>query len=252
MKQKISAYHLKLFALFFMVVDHVHTYLGIGPYWISIFPRFVAPLFTFFIVEGFFKTSSRKKYIKRVFLFALIMQTGNAIINIIFGVTDYRTGEMSFYSIMEGNNIFLTLGVFLMLMTFLEKIRNKESVIKNIALFMLFSFLSLLTEGGIFLYPVLLVMYFFYKDNRKIFVGIALWSLLLFFKAWLSYYTGGTGLTLFRTLSYSAEWAMIFVLPLIYLYSGERGRNDFFARWMFYIVYPLHLWILYIISLGFM
>ena len=64
MKGKISAYHLKLFALLFMVIDHVHTNLGVGPYWVSILPRFVAPLFTFFIVEGFFKTSSIKNYIK--------------------------------------------------------------------------------------------------------------------------------------------------------------------------------------------
>lgn len=250
MKGKISAYHLKLFALLFMVIDHIHTNLGVGPYWVSILPRFVAPLFTFFIVEGFFKTSSRKNYIKRTFLFALIMQAGNIIINIIFNVTDYYTGKMTFYSVMEGNNIFLTLGVFLLLMTFLEKIRKKEEKIKNIFLFILFSFLTLFTEGGLELYPVLLIMYFFYGNKKKISIGIALWSLLLFIKAYISYYTGATGLNLIRTLSFSAEWAIVFVIPFIYLYSGERGRNDFFAKWMFYIIYPLHLWILYIIRLG--
>lgn len=58
MKQKYACteFTLKLIALAFMVLDHVHTYLGVGPEWISLLPRFVAPLFVYFLVEGFFHT----------------------------------------------------------------------------------------------------------------------------------------------------------------------------------------------------
>ncbi|MEA4876090.1 TraX family protein [Anaerorhabdus sp.] len=37
-------------------------------------------------------------------------------------------------------------------------------------------------------------------------------------------------------------------MPFIYLYNGERGPNTKFSKYIFYIFYPVHIWILYIIA----
>ncbi|MBP3754774.1 MAG: hypothetical protein J6I66_07945 [Lachnospiraceae bacterium] len=31
------------------------------------------------------------------------------------------------------------------------------------------------------------------------------------------------------------------------LYNGERGKNIPFTKYMFYVIYPVHLWILMIV-----
>lgn len=41
---------------------------------------------------------------------------------------------------------------------------------------------------------------------------------------------------------------MIAVILPIYLYSGERGVNSNVSKWLFYVVYPAHLWVLMILA----
>ncbi len=63
MEKKLTAFHLKIIALIFMVVDHVYTSFGyeLGlPRWFHFLGRFVAPVFLYLIMEGFKYTSNRK------------------------------------------------------------------------------------------------------------------------------------------------------------------------------------------------
>lgn len=50
MKRGLDAYKLKLFALVFMIIDHIYTYLTFRswPDWIALTTRFVSPLFCIF------------------------------------------------------------------------------------------------------------------------------------------------------------------------------------------------------------
>ena len=73
-------------------------------------------------------------------------------------------------------------------------------------------------------------MYVFYKEQSKMVASLALWTFALFASALMSYISGATGIGLIDTLSFKAEWAMIFVIPFILLYSANRGRNDSFAK----------------------
>ncbi|HWT74235.1 MAG TPA: hypothetical protein VN258_05875 [Mobilitalea sp.] len=43
------------------------------------------------------------------------------------------------------------------------------------------------------------------------------------------------------------QLAIIFSLPILYLYNGEKGGNKF-SKWGFYIFYPLHLLIIALIK----
>ncbi|MDO5096414.1 MAG: TraX family protein [Peptostreptococcaceae bacterium] len=242
-----SEFSLKMVALVFMVLDHVHTYLGVGSEWISLLPRFVAPLFLYFLVEGFYHTSDWKKYFFRVFSFAMLMMLGNGIINYIFGSVDHISGKMTFYSLQQGNNIFLTLAVYLLILKMVEVAKLSKGVKKCSLIFgiMALSLFSLpFCEGSFYLLPLLFAFYFFRGNNKRIYISIALWSMLLLAEALISHYSGAEVGSLYSTLCFSNEWAMIAVILPISLYSGERGNNGKVAKWLFYLVYPLHLWIL--------
>lgn len=183
--------------------------------------------------------------------FALIMLAGNMAINYTFHSVNYATGEMDFYALQQGNNIFLTLAVYLLILKLLQLSQSSKGI-KKCAPILGAGTLSILSlpfcEGSIYLLPLLFVFYFGYNRKKIAYIGIAIWSFLLFIKAFLSYYSGGTGISLFSTLCFDSEWAMIAVILPIYLYSGERGNNSKATKWLFYAVYPAHLWILMILS----
>lgn len=247
----ISEFSLKIIALIFMVIDHIHSYLAYGPEWVSLLARFVAPLFVYFLVEGFFHTRNFKAYFTRVFTFALIMLAGNIAINYHFHSVNFLTGKMDLYSLTQGNNIFMTLSVYLIILKLLKMIAECKTSKKYIYM-LLITIISLLSipfcEGSIYLLPILFIFYFFRGKNKSIFLCVSIWSFILFSKAILNYLSGATGISLYSTLCFDNRWAMISVIIPIFLYSGKRGYNSKFAKWLFYVAYPLHLWILMILS----
>ena len=46
----------------------------------------------------------------------------------------------------------------------------------------------------------------------------------------------------------NAWWLLIFVLPFMLLYNGEKGKRSMFNKYSFYAFYPLHIYILYFVS----
>lgn len=247
----LNEFSLKIIALIFMILDHIHSYLSYGPEWVGLLPRFVAPLFVYFLVEGFFHTKNFKAYFTRVFTFAFIMLAGNIAINYHFHSVNFLTGKMDLYSLTQGNNIFMTLSAYLIILNLLKMIRKCKTSKKYIYMFLI-TIISLLSipfcEGSIYLLPILFIFYFFREKNKSIFLGISTWSFILLAKAIINYLSGSTGISLYSTLCFDNQWAMISVIIPILLYSGKRGNNSKFAKWLFYIAYPLHLWILMILS----
>lgn len=53
---------LKLIAVFFMIFDHIYSYLFLGvlPAWFSLIARFVTPLFVYMLVEGLSHIKSKE------------------------------------------------------------------------------------------------------------------------------------------------------------------------------------------------
>lgn len=83
-------------------------------------------------------------------------------------------------------------------------------------------------EGGIFMVLLGLIFYIF-RTNRKI------QFLVLIILSFLAFYTNRTGV----------QWMMVFAIIPIYFYNGEKGRGD---KNFFYIFYPVHIYILYIVA----
>lgn len=243
----LTGNELKLIAVFFMIFDHIYSYLLIGilPAWCSLISRFVAPLFVFMLVEGFFHTSSRKRYLFRILEAAAITWIGEIAINLAFHNVDPITHKMTVYSILEGNNILITLALYLGIMWSIELFRENKHRWYFLILAILLALISLFFEGGLYLLPVLLIFYFAYHKPTIESIWIAIWCLLLFLKAFMNAKSTNTGL--YSTLTFDSEWMMISVLPFIWLYNGQHGKKSWITKYFFYIIYPVHLWILMIL-----
>ncbi len=257
MKKGLDAYKLKLIALLFMIADHVYSYLnapihgyqadGSWPEWIPVLTRFVSPLFLYLMIDGFYHTSSRKKFLIRLFVAGMIMECGNVLINFLFHNVNRSTGKYSFRSLIEGHNIFLTLAALFALVWCLENIKQRKNTVLSCFLAVILAFLCLFFEGGFYLLPVAVIVWFFHARKPLQCAGIAAWCLVLMLHTIISYSSGNTGTSLYSYLCFDNEWAMFAVIFFILLYNGERGRNTAFSKYMFYIIYPVHLWILMIV-----
>lgn len=75
-KPSLNANALKIIAVTAMVVDHTTFWLvpGSSPLYVILrmFGRLAAPIMCYLISEGYFHTSNKKKYLKRLFVCALI------------------------------------------------------------------------------------------------------------------------------------------------------------------------------------
>ena len=70
----MSAFVLKLIACVTMFIDHIGYAIFNGSSWFNYIGRLAFPIFAFQISEGYIHTKSIKKYLLRLFLFALVSQ----------------------------------------------------------------------------------------------------------------------------------------------------------------------------------
>ena len=49
-------------------------------------------------------------------------------------------------------------------------------------------------------------------------------------------------------LTMNSDFLIILAVPFMLSYNGERGVNNKFSKYLFYVFYPLHLWILEIMK----
>lgn len=225
---------IKYIAVIAMIVDHISAFFvpitnPIGLI-MRIIGRLTAPIMCFFLAEGFRYTSSRKKYGIRLFVFAVVSQFAYAFAHGISLLTP------SF------NMIFTLFLCFLILQAY-EKIEN--SVLKAVVIFILIAF-SLFSDWGIVAPLWVMSFYILHKDtNYNIFV----FSLISIIHIVISTaYTISSGYSW-----YSQMWQLgVFMfIPFLFFYNRQGGKKNIFTKWLFYIVYPLHLSFIGLIDVAF-
>ncbi|MGE7883703.1 TraX family protein [Bacillus sp. NPDC094077] len=230
---RLNAFQLKIFAMILMVIDHVYTYIPGMPIWMHHLGRIVSPIFFYFIVEGFFYTRNRTKYATRVFMWAAIMFAGSALIQYMFP----REGGLH-------NNIFLSLGFGIVLLCAIDYTKRTKNYLIGIPAVMIATALGMFTEASFMGVAMTLIFYFFKERKMWLIITYVLLSLLEVPTLLMA----GELFTDMGLFGFNNQGLMIFALPFFFLYNGERGLNNTFTKYMFYIFYPVHLWIIYTIG----
>lgn len=221
-----------------MTLDHIAPF--ITPELATFFHAFtrcVAVFFGYMLVEGFHHTRNRKVYIGRLYSWALLMFIGNALINYI---------SKSTYQV--HNNIFLTLAVGASLLYLITQIQAALAVQKKLLLSVLFVLLlipGLFTEGGMVVLPFILITYFtrgsWLKRDVFYFVFALVLLLVLDLPPILQSHTPRE---FWLNFGFNSSWMFVTVIPLLHLYNGEKGSSSSWAKYLFYIYYPIHLWVI--------
>ncbi|MFS0783029.1 TraX family protein [Bacillus sp. 1P06AnD] len=227
----MNSFQLKVMAMLLMVLDHLYTYFPGMPEWFSLVGRIVAPIFFYLMVEGFFHTRSRKKYTIRLYGWSIFMSIGNGMLNRFFP-TDVGVH----------NNIFLSLALAVSMLWAIDSLkrgRGNSWLLIPVAIAMFI--VSFFTEAS--LYGVMMALIFYFFRGR-------------YFLMCILYGTVFLGMTIGSAPEYTMDamflfdyqWAMLFALPFILVYNGKRGWKTPFSKYLFYVFYPLHLWVIYIIG----
>lgn len=236
-----------------MVLDHLPIIKGMLPDGLctvfNIISRGVAPAFAYFAVEGIIHTRSLKKYNLRLFLAALFMEIGNRALNFYFITHAVKGIDKSFLvwnharwffahsidrndgSFLITNNIFLTLfflvfGVSLFIWS--KEYRQTRKVAMRCLALISWTAAFLYCEWGVVLTPFLICTYFFRNNKVRLYVSYILIELIAIF--------------------FGSEVLYFLVFPVICLYNGQRGPRNRLSKLFFYIFYPFHLWVIFIIN----
>ena len=232
--KKLDGFQLKLIAMFVMLLDHLRNYFPeVFPAWIHPLSRLVVPIFAYLMVEGFFYTRNRLKYNLRLWGWAIFMSVGNLVLNSILNTKN----------VYVANNIFMTLALGMTLLNIIELARNNKGI-KRIGLIIssiLLLPLLIFTEGGIAVIPFILITYLFRGNMKKTIIGYIVLSLVLFKMSFIWY---GDIVSTIDMLMFNSDFLLVLAIPFILAYNGERGINNKFTKYIFYIFYPMHIWIL--------
>ena len=230
--KKLNSNHLKLIAITAMTIDHITwlSFPGLQTTWyvflLHIIGRLTAPIMWFFIVEGYNHTRNIKKYLTRLFIFAFISHFAYCIA---FGISFIPN------SIFNVTSVIWSLAWSVVLLYILDN--EKINKYLKILLFILIFLITFPSDWSCI--PVFAIIFMNkYKDNFKkkmlyMMIGTFMYSIVYF--VFIDKVYGI--LQLFTCIS----------IPVLYLYNGQRGKLN--LKYLFYIYYPLHLFIIGIIRL---
>ena len=213
----LSASALKIIAAAAMLCDHLCVILLPGQIWLRWIGRLSMPIFAFLTAEGLKRTSSRAGYIGRMAALGAVCQAAFVI-----------TGGDPKYL-----NIVLTYASCAAVIAAAEKARGDKRFIPAAAIAAAgYAVLLILLDFSYGWTASLIIISAFYPEKRE--HGLAaILIILTIYSAWCA--SGGYGYQAFSLLS----------LPLLMMYGGERGMK--LPRYFFYVFYPAHLALLWIL-----
>lgn len=225
--KRLNANQIKLIAIIAMTIDHLTwaIFPGTQAVWyvfmLHIIGRLTAPIMWFFIAEGCHYTHDRKKYIIRLFIFAVI---SHFAYDFAFGIPflPLSTGFFNQTSVMWS----LAWAVVLIVVCEKDSIPTWVKILIIIAVCVI-SFPSDWSS-------IAVMCPFFLYSLRGRFKMQAIHIVLWTFVYALVYF-------LFLDKLYGALQMFTFLtIPILAQYNGERGSWKG-MKWLFYIYYPAHL-----------
>ena len=235
-----TSFSLHLMAMIFMLCDHLWATIIPGNEWLTCVGRLAFPIFAFLIVEGYFHTRSLKRYVGRLFLFALISEVP----------FDLVMGGTAFYPVHQ--NVLWTFLIGIGLIFCNEWARGKGRlwlrVVTAAATIVMGFLLGLVSFADFHFAGVFMVLtfYFFRGRNWWNFLGqlLVMAYINLEILAGLSYPVSLAGVTCF----FPQQGFALLSLPLIWLYRGRQGYHSRAFQYGCDAFYPAHLLILWLLQ----
>ena len=216
---------LKIIAMVAMLSDHVGKVLLPQYTILQIIGRLAFPIFAFMIAEGCYYTRNKIRYFFTIFL----LGAGCQAVYIIW--------EKSLYM-----NILLTFSLSIILIFSLENYKNTKE--KRNKILMFFAIIAVLLIAVML--PVILINQGFVIDYGV--CGVLL-PVVIFYspsKIRKLLFSALVLIVLTLDLGGGIQWFSLLSIPLLALYNQKRGKYN--TKPLFYIFYPAHLVVIYLIS----
>ena len=196
---------------------------------------FCPPVMFFFIADGYKYTRNRKKYALRLLLFACISQPFHWLL------FQPINGWWTF-------NVIFTLFFGLLSIIAWE---SKFKLWQRIILVILCDAATVLLYSDWMIFGVLFILFLHVLRDRPKARFIA-YSILIFIHTSMNLFSLGTVPT-FKLILYMLVMLTVFMaayLCMTVFYNGKKGKHPNFAKWFFYVFYPLHYLIIFIVKIA--
>lgn len=206
----LTSYQLKWIAIVTMLIDHVGAVLFPREWVFRYIGRISFPIFCFLLTQGFIYTRDIRKYMVRLGVFSILSEI------------PYDLAFHGKLVDLEYQNVFFTLLLGVILMYMLE--RTKELPLKIFIILLVMTAADFLrTDYG---YRGILLIALLYLLQEK------LWIKTMCGAVWNFVWNGSI-----------QGYGALAMIPIA-LYNGEPGRK---MKYFFYVFYPAHLVVLFLI-----
>lgn len=180
--------------------------------------RLTAPIMCYFLAQGFIHTHSKKQYALRLAIFALISQVPYALAH-----------KHSILSL-DFNMLFVLFISFIMLCIW----ETRLAPFPKFLLLLLLLAASAFCDWGL-VGPLFVLFFYLFRENRRNMI--------------ISYCILILVVCLMGIIFYREYWhlGLFLFIPVLFLYNGEPGSRAAFHKWFFYLFYPVHLLVLWLI-----
>ena len=234
-KYDLSSAGLHIFAMVFMLLDHLWATVVPGNEWLTCVGRLAFPIFAFLNVEGFFHTRSRKRYALRLLIFALISEIP---FNLMYA------GRL-FYPLHQ--NVLWTFLIAMGLMVWNERARQAplwRRILRFAATLIAGFLIGTLTMVDYYGFGIMMVLVFYFFRGRKWYQLLGQFLGLYWINAELM---GGL---VYEFTALGRLWvihqqslALLALIP-IWLYRGRKGHSSRVFQIFCYGFYPAHMLLL--------
>ncbi len=233
----LNSFQLKCIAMFVMVLDHAWGTIAIDHTWLTALGRIAFPIFAFQVAEGFSRTHDRKKYLKRMFVFALISEIP----------FNFMSGG-PFYPMHQ--NVMFTFTLAIIALMIVERSKEKGTAVYAVTFAVTFvvsfiaGYITFVDYWGFGVITVLI--FYFFKDYRYGWIGELV---CLFLINWdmlgglvIPFTAGG------QEYQFPIQSLALIGLVLTWLYNGKQGPHSKKIQYACYAFYPAHMAVLDILQ----
>ena len=241
MKKIFDSNMVKIIAIIAMTIDHITWMIYPGypkemlPIILHIIGRITCPIMCYFIAEGYHYTKDINKYTKRLFVFAFISHFAYVFASTSF--VDWKSFIPFYYgSALNQTSVMWSLAWGLVML----RVVNSKKIESNLMKVLFVILICLISFPSDWSCVASLCILAFGTNRGKLKTQVL----------WMIFYVAIYAMVYFFAIDKMyglLQMAVVISIPIIMMYNGKRGDNERvnrIMRWLFYLYYPLHLFII--------